>query len=231
MMEKSPMTNPILVFESVSRRFVMMGGDVIALASVNCIINAGDRIAVMGPSGSGKSTLMALMAQLDTPSSGSITWSGFPIGEAVRPKNIGLSFQTPSLIPALTAVENVEVPLLILGDRMDVREKAIKALEYFELEHLADRLPEELSGGQAQRVAMVRALVTSPLLILADEPTGQLDQVTGQSVIAKLIEKSEQTGAALLIATHDHAVAEKMNTIWHMNHGTLEIGTKMKVAL
>ena len=78
---------------------------------------------------------------------------------------------------------------------------------------------------------MVRALMTSPLLILADEPTGQLDQVTGQSVIAKLIEKSEQTGAALLIATHDHAVAKKMNTIWRMNHGTLEIGTKMKVAL
>ena len=223
------MTRSILVFEDVSRRFVLAGGgEVTALASANCTIKAGDRIAVMGPSGSGKSTLMALMAQLDTPSSGSIAWPGFPAKEPLRPKNIGLSFQTPSLIPALTSVENVEVPLLILGGEMQVRKQAIKALEYFELDNLANRLPEELSGGQAQRVALVRALITSPLLILADEPTGQLDQTTGQSVIAKLIQKSEQTGAALLIATHDHSVADKMETIWHMNHGLLEISPTKK---
>ena len=223
------MTRSILVLEDVSRRFVLAGGgDVTALASVYCTIKADDRIAVMGPSGSGKSTLMALMAQLDTPSSGSIAWPGFPAKEPLRPKNIGLSFQTPSLIPALTSVENVEVPLLILGGEMQVRKQAIKALEYFELDHLANRLPEELSGGQAHRVALVRALITSPLLILADEPTGQLDQTTGQSVIAKLIQKSEQTGAALLIATHDHSVADKMETIWHMNHGLLEISPAKK---
>ena len=224
------MANPILVFENVSRRFALAGGDVIALASASCMIKAGDRIAVMGPSGSGKSTLMALMAQLDAPSSGSIAWPGFPDGEAIRPKHIGLSFQTPSLIPALTVVENVEVPLLILGDKAETRARAIKALQYFELDHFAERLPEELSGGQAQRVAMVRALVASPLLILADEPTGQLDQVTGQSVVAKLIKKSEMTGAALLIATHDQAVANEMDIIWQMRHGTLETDSKIKAS-
>ena len=215
------MADPVLIFENVSRKFKIGIDEVTVLANASCQISAGDRIAVMGPSGSGKSTLMALMAQIDTPSSGSISWPNFPPAEPLRPKHIGLSFQTPSLLAALTAVENVEVPLLILDQKSQANERALAMLKLFALEHLADRLPEELSGGQAQRIAMARALVTSPALILADEPTGQLDQETAQSVIRKLIELSNTTGAALLIATHDPAIAAQMNTVWHMRFGVL----------
>ena len=216
------MVDPVLIFENVTRKFLVGDDEVTALANASCTINAGDRIAVMGPSGSGKSTLMALMAQLDAPSSGLISWPKFPPAESARPKYIGLSFQSPSLLPALTALENVEVPLLILEQGGQVREKALAMLQLFELEHLADRLPEEISGGQAQRIAMARALVTSPALILADEPTGQLDQETGQSVIRKLVEISNNTGAALLIATHDPVIATEMNIVWHMRYGDLD---------
>lgn len=222
------MVDPVLIFESVTRKFMVGNDEVTALANASCTINAGDRIAVMGPSGSGKSTLMALMAQLDAPSSGLISWPKFPPAESVRPKYIGLSFQSPSLLPALTALENVEVPLLILELGGQVREKALAMLQLFELEHLADRLPEEISGGQAQRIAMARALVTSPALILADEPTGQLDQETGQTVIRKLVEISNNTGAALLIATHDPAIAAEMNIVWHMRYGDLDTSNAKK---
>ena len=217
------MADPIIVFKNVTRKFMVGVDEVTALANASCVIHAGDHIAVMGPSGSGKSTLMALMAQLDMPSSGSISWPNFPPSESARPKYIGLSFQAPSLIAALTAVENIEVPLLVLERGVGTRGKALEILQLFGLEHLADRLPEELSGGQAQRVAIARALVTSPALILVDEPTGQLDQVTGQSVIRKLVEISTATGAALLIATHDPSIAAEMNTIWYMRYGALDV--------
>ena len=224
------MADPIIVFKNVTRKFMVGVDEVTALANASCVIHAGDRIAVMGPSGSGKSTLMALMAQLDMPSSGSISWPNFPSAESVRPKYIGLSFQSPSLMAALTALENVEVPLLFLEHGGQAREKAFKMLQLFGLEHLADRLPEELSGGQAQRIAMARALVTSPALILADEPTGQLDQETGQSVIRKLVEISNATGAALLIATHDPSIAAEMNTVWHMRYGALDVSNTQRAA-
>ena len=224
------MADPIIVFKNVTRKFMVGADEVTALVNANCVIYAGDRIAVMGPSGSGKSTLMALMAQLDMPSSGAILRPKFPTAEAVRPKYIGLSFQSPSLMAALTAVENIEVPLLVLERGGEARGKAFKMLQLFGLEHLADRLPEELSGGQAQRIAMARALVTSPALILADEPTGQLDQETGQSVIRKLVELSNATGAALLIATHDPSIAAEMNTVWHMRYGALDVSNTKRAA-
>jgi putative ABC transport system ATP-binding protein len=141
--------------------------------------------------------------------------------EDLRPRHIGLAFQTASLIPSLTAIENVEVPLLILDKKDDVRGRAMAVLESLNLGTLADRLPEELSGGQAQRVATARALVTAPRLLLADEPTGQLDQATGQDLIKNLIFASERNGAALVIATHDENVARQMKTIWRMNYGSL----------
>ncbi len=224
------MIDPIVIFENVTRKFMVGDDAVTALENASCTVNAGDSIAVMGPSGSGKSTLMALMAQLDAPSSGSIYWPKFPPAESARPKYIGLSFQSPSLMAALTVVENVEVPLLVLEQGSQVREKALSMLKLFELEHLADRLPEEISGGQAQRIAMARALVTSPALILADEPTGQLDQETGQSVIHKLVEVSNTWGAALIIATHDPVIAAKMNTVWHMRYGALDTSNSIRIA-
>ena len=133
-----------------------------------------------------------------------------------------MAFQTPSLVPALTALENVEVPVLVMNDVRQARRRAAEALEFLDLDHLADRLPEELSGGQAQRVALARALVTAPRLILADEPTGQLDQATGHAVMTKLIEWTNRTDAALVVATHDHAVARLMQDTWHMFYGKID---------
>jgi ABC-type lipoprotein export system ATPase subunit len=206
----------------VTRSFKLRDAAVTAVSGVSCLVKPGDRIAIVGPSGSGKSTLLALMAQLDTPTSGNIGWPGFPPDESLRPRHIGLAFQTPSLIPALTVLENVQVPLLILGDARDARVKAREALESFDLGHLADRLPEELSGGQAQRVALVRAFITQPRLILADEPTGQLDHTTGGQLIHKLAERADATGAALVIATHDQSIARQMNETWHVFYGRLQ---------
>ena len=224
------MTDTLVDLASVSRSFGVRGATISAVANVSCRVKPGDRIAIMGPSGSGKSTVMALMAELDMPTAGTVTWPGFPVGEELRPRHIGIAFQTPSLMPALTALENIEVPLLILDERETARNKALGALEDFELAHLADRLPEELSGGQAQRVATVRAFVTHPRLILADEPTGQLDQATGSRVIHKLIEQAEKTGAALIVATHDHAVARQMRETWHMHYGKLAINHLLRTA-
>ena len=215
------MGRTLVALDNVSRRFSLGGDKIIALIHASCEVKAGDRIAVAGPSGSGKSTLLALMAQLDEPTEGQISWPD--LGEAMkpRPRHIGLAFQAPSLIPSLSVIENVELPLLILGDIQNMRERAMAALDIVGLGNLADRLPEELSGGQAQRIGMARALVTAPELILADEPTGQLDQATGQDLVTALLAHAEKTGAALVIATHDQAVARRMKSIWHANHGEL----------
>ncbi len=224
------MADILVQLSNVTRSFTLPDGEVPAVSGIDCAVRDKDRIAVMGPSGCGKSTLLALMAQLDEPTSGIIAWPKFPAARDLRPRDVGVAFQTASLLPALTAVENVEVPLLILDEVGQARARALAALESFELGHLADRLPDELSGGQAQRVAAVRAFVTNPRLILADEPTGQLDQATGRLVIQKLIEQSEKNGAALIVATHDFAVAKQMNEIWYMNYGKLERNRSLRVA-
>jgi ABC-type lipoprotein export system ATPase subunit len=215
------MDDPVVTLTDVSRHFRVGNANITALDAVSCSIHTGDRIAIMGPSGSGKSTLMALMSGLDAASTGQVSWPGLASKQDLRPGHVGLAFQTASLIPSLTAIENVEVPLLILGERKDVRDRAMAALVALGLAALADRLPEELSGGQAQRVATARALVSKPRLLLADEPTGQLDQTTGQELIKHLIANSERDGTALVIATHDEGVASQMSTIWRMHYGSL----------
>ena len=222
------MAELLMQMSALSRRFALRDGDVIALDDVSCEISRGDRIAIVGPSGSGKSTLLAMIAKLDEPSDGHIAWPGLGNPEDLRPRHIGLAFQTPSLIPALTVAENVEVPLLILDGMDDPRDAALAALDRLQLAHLADRLPEELSGGQAQRIAVARALVTQPDLLLADEPTGQLDQSTGQSLIHLLVEHAERTNTALVIATHDPAIARQMKSVWRMDHGKLEMGRRLR---
>jgi ABC-type lipoprotein export system ATPase subunit len=224
------MSETLAACEGVTRRFDLRGSEVTALEHVSCAVHAGDRIAVTGPSGSGKSTLLALIAQLDAPSAGKISWPGFISEAALRPRHIGLAFQSPSLIPALSTAENVEVPLLILNDAGDKRRKALEALDLVGLSHLADRLPEEISGGQAQRVALARAIVTSPQIIIADEPTGQLDQETGHALMEALITFSEKTGAALIVATHDETVAGQMNDIWRMSYGRLTAAKNKELA-
>jgi putative ABC transport system ATP-binding protein/lipoprotein-releasing system ATP-binding protein len=171
------------------------------------------------------------MAQLDEPTEGQISWPGLGEPMKLRPRHIGLAFQSPSLIPPLSIIENVELPLLILGNIQNMRERAMAALDIVGLGNLAERLPEELSGGQAQRIGIARALVANPELILADEPTGQLDQVTGQDLVAALLAHAEKTGAALVIATHDQAVARRMKSIWHANHGRLNTDQHLSAVL
>ena len=222
------MPESLVNLSGVTRNFETRGGPVAAVSTVSCKVNSCERIAIMGPSGSGKSTLMALMADLDQPTEGVVTWPSLTAGMSLRPGFIGLAFQTPSLIPALTAVENVELPLLVMGKTDSPREKAIAVLDFLDLAHLADRLPEELSGGQAQRIALARAMVSEPRLILADEPTGQLDQATGRSVMQKLLDWALRTNAALVVATHDQALARQMQETWHIFYGKLEIAHTLR---
>lgn len=196
---------------------------VVAVASATCTVMPGDRIALVGPSGSGKSTVLHLLGGLDTLTSGSITWPALGASETLRPTKIGLVFQMPSLLAPLTVVENVELPLLLGQTSVEkARAAALDALERIGLRSIAEKLPEELSGGQAQRVAVARALASQPQLLLADEPTGQLDHPTAQQLFDVLLASLKGTETALVVATHDMAVAERMNTVWHMQHGILE---------
>lgn len=196
---------------------------VVALVSATCAIMPGDRIALVGPSGSGKSTLLHLLGGLDTPTSGILAWPALGARETLRPGKIGFVFQTQSLLAPMTVVENVEIPLLLGQVSAEkARATALDMLERIELESLAEKLPEELSGGQAQRVAIARALTCGPKLILADEPTGQLDHPTAQHLFDVLLAALEGTDTALLVATHDMTVAERMHTLWRMQHGILE---------
>jgi ABC-type lipoprotein export system ATPase subunit len=196
----------------------------VALDSATCKIISGSHIALVGPSGSGKSTLLHLMGGLDTPTAGTISWPGLGKREALRPEKIAFVFQTQSLLDPLTVVENVEMPLL-LGRRSakDARRAALDVLDRIELADIADKLPEELSGGQTQRVAVARALAYRPRLILADEPTGQLDHPTASHLFDVLLASLEGTDTALVVATHDMGVAGRMHDHWRMQHGVLEV--------
>lgn len=195
-----------------------------ALVSATCAINSGDRIALVGPSGSGKSTLLHLFGALDQPTSGRIDWPELGAPEALRPEKVGMIFQMPSLLAPLSVLENLTLPLLMKGTaEQEANMVALDLLELMELETISDKLPQELSGGQAQRVAVARALAIRPKLILADEPTGQLDQVTAARLLDIMFDYLKNSETALVIATHDPAVAERMNQVWHMEHGILEV--------
>lgn len=177
-----------------------------ALKGVDLVVGAGEHLALVGPSGSGKSTLLHAMGGLQPLTSGTVAWPLTGPPNSARDA-VATVFQAPSLIPALTVVENVELPLLIHGQEpATARLDAISALASLGLDFLRDRLPEELSGGQVQRVAAARVLAGAPRLILADEPTGQLDEASGSLVVNALIHAATIHGAALIIATHDERV-------------------------
>jgi len=184
-------------------------------------IHAGETIAIMGPSGCGKTTLLNLIAGLDVPSSGHLEWPALGATDTLRPKRIGVVFQSANLVPALTAVENVELPIL-LANGAESRMRALAALSAFGVETLAWKLPEQLSGGQAERIAVARAIVADPELIVADEPTGQLDQSGAMALVGQLLAWGSRTEAAIVVATHDERVAARMNGIWRMRHGRFE---------
>ncbi|GIJ54145.1 ABC transporter ATP-binding protein [Virgisporangium aurantiacum] len=200
----------------LSRRF----GTLTALHDVTCTVPSDARIAVTGPSGSGKSTLLHLVAGLDRPSGGTVAWPALAAHPRTLPGRVGVVFQAPSLLDVLDVRENVELPLL-LGGR-GVGTAADDALARLGLEHLAERLPHELSVGQAQRVAVARALAAGPQLLIADEPTAALDSATAAQVVDVLIAAADEASAALVVATHDPDVAGRFAERWRMVGGRID---------
>lgn len=215
------MARTLVVAVDLWRSFQRKRGVVMAVQGCSFRIRAEETIAIIGPSGCGKTTLLNLIAGLDVPSSGRVDWSGLGPADRLRPERIGVVFQSANLMPALTAIENVELPIL-LSNGTEAEARAFAALSTFGVETLASKLPEQLSGGQAERIAVARAIVTNPELIVADEPTGQLDQAGAAMLVDRLLTWGQQAGSAIIIATHDERVAAKMNRIWRMRHGKFE---------
>jgi len=219
---------PLIRLEHISRRYQMGAETIHALREVSLEIERGEYVAIMGPSGSGKSTLMNLLGCLDTPSSGQYELNGTSVGEMddnqlaeIRNREIGFVFQTFNLLPRANALRNVELPLIYAGLSHDERKKM--AFDALRQVGLADRIhhkPNELSGGQRQRVAVARALVTNPSIILADEPTGNLDSRTGEEIMA-LFESLSQKGNTMIVVTHEEEVARHARRILRIRDGLI----------
>ena len=215
------MPDVLIDAEGVGRTYLQGGASLAALTSATFRLLRNDRIAIVGKSGSGKSTLLHLMAGLDLPTSGRLAWPALGARDQLLPNKIALVFQSPSLLDPLSVAENVALPLLMGQVNRDIDADVSAALATFDLTGLAGKLPEELSGGQMQRVALARAIAGNPRLILADEPTGQLDQPTGRAVLDALLRHLEGTDTALVISTHDPAVARRMDAVWRLEYGVL----------
>jgi len=212
--------------EGAGRTYGVGAVATVALQPTTCEIDDETRVALVGPSGSGKSTLLHLMAGLDEPTVGEVSWPAIGMRAALRPGPVAVIFQGPSLLPPLTVEENVALPLVLGGSaNHDARRRAHEALELVNLLELRDKLPEEISGGQAQRVAVARALAGEPRLILADEPTGQLDRVSGTAVVDVLLAAAGHARAALVVSTHDPTVANRLPDRWEIQDGRLELPT------
>jgi putative ABC transport system ATP-binding protein len=212
---------------NTTKKYVQKNREITALNDVTLSIKTGDMVAIQGPTGGGKSTLLQLLGGLDRPSSGGIEIDGRDIEKlgdselaAIRAKLIGFVFQNFNLIPTLSAIENVELALVPLGIKKDERKSMSQAaLESVGLGDRADHLPTELSGGQQQRVAIARALVKEPAVLLADEPTGNLDEETRDEIIGLLENLWKEKGITLIIVTHDSAVAKRAKTRLHIKNG------------
>jgi putative ABC transport system ATP-binding protein len=218
--------------QHVSRVFRMPAGPVVAVRDVTLQIREGDHLAIRGPSGCGKSTLLHMLGCVDAPTSGSLLFAGQDISRlsdakrsALRLKQIGFVFQRFFLLPMLTARENIELPLSEAGaGKGERRTRANELLEYVGLSARADHRPSQLSGGEMQRVAIARALANKPQLLLADEPTGELDVATGEQ-IALLLDRVNADGTALVIVTHDPVLAQRARRLLMMRDGSIERDT------
>lgn len=195
---------------------------VVAVHAATCTVRAGMRVALTGRSGSGKSTLLHLLSGLERPTQGVVDWPRWDHSPVGRAGLVGVVFQGASLLPALDVQENVALAPLLCGlDQQEADRRATRALDSLDLADLAGKLPQELSGGQAQRVAVARVLAARPALILADEPTGQLDQEAAAAVVTVLSAAADELGAALVISTHDPEVARRLPLRWTVTDGVL----------
>jgi len=217
---------PVLSMRNICKSYFTGTGELKVLKNVNLIVEKGDFLSILGPSGSGKTTLMNIIGCLDTPTSGEYILSGRNILDmdefelaSVRNREIGFIFQNFCLLPRLTALQNVELPLIYSS--MPFSERKRKAMEILERVWLGDKmnsLPNQLSGGQQQRVAIARAMVTNPSILLADEPTGALDQRTGNQIVS-MFEELNRDGITIVMITHDRNIAVRARRIVHILDG------------
>jgi putative ABC transport system ATP-binding protein len=220
---------PMVEARDLVREYALSGGVVHAVAGINLVVQRGQLVAVRGRSGSGKTTLLSLIGALDRPTSGSVVVDGHPISElpesqlvSFRRRKIGFIFQAFGLLPILSAAENVEVPLRLVGTAPGARESRVA--ELLELVGLGDRMhhrPHELSGGEQQRVAIARALANRPDLLLADEPTGQLDSQTGHAIMTTLRSLVRSEGVTAIVATHDPAMLDVADRVVELRDGRI----------
>ena len=220
---------PLIIINDIGRKYVI-GAEVIhALKSVSLTINKGEFVALMGPSGSGKSTLMNILGCLDTPTKGDYILNGIHVSEMsdnelaeVRNKEIGFVFQTFNLLPRSSSLDNVALPLVYAGvSRHEREDRARLTLEHVGLGNRVDHKPNELSGGQRQRVAVARALINNPSIILADEPTGNLDTKTSVEIMG-LLEDIHAKGNTIILVTHEEDIAQHAHRIVRMRDGLIE---------
>ncbi len=220
---------PLVAIHGVSKYYVRGDQVIPVLVDLDLDVFEGEFVALMGPSGSGKSTLLNLIAGIDKPSAGEIRVGGVDIASLSdsdlalwRSMHVGFIFQFYNLMPVLTAFGNVELPLQLTGlSRAERRERVETALELVGLTDRATHLPNELSGGQQQRVAIARALITDPTLIVADEPTGDLDRVTAQDILGLLARLNDELDKTIIMVTHDPKAAEKARRLIHLEKGVL----------
>ncbi|HBB26289.1 MAG TPA: macrolide ABC transporter ATP-binding protein [Bacteroidetes bacterium] len=226
------MSRPIIEISNLVKRYEMGDEEVYALRDVSLTIGTNEYVAIMGPSGSGKSTLMNMLGCLDTPTSGTYFFNGEDVREMndddlaeIRNREIGFVFQTFNLLPRATALQNVELPLVYSGvSKAERHDRATRALEQVNLADRMSHKPNELSGGQRQRVAIARAIVTSPSIILADEPTGNLDTKTGHDIMA-MFRSLWEAGNTVILVTHEEDVARHARRIIRLRDGRIESDT------
>ncbi|MFN3194829.1 MAG: ABC transporter ATP-binding protein [Chlorobiota bacterium] len=223
------MSDTIIDIKNISKVYEMGSQKVHAIRDISLTIKKNEYVALMGPSGSGKSTLMNILGCLDTPTTGIYNFTGTNVRSLndnqlaeIRNKEIGFVFQTFNLLPRATALKNIELPLVYSGIRKNERtDKAVEALRSVGLDDRMDHKPNELSGGQRQRVAIARALVTSPSIILADEPTGNLDTKTGNDIM-RLFENLWLSGNTIILVTHEEEIALHAKRIIRLRDGLVE---------
>ena len=228
---------PVVDVRDVTRSLPLGDETIHILKGITFEIQPGEWVAITGPSGSGKSTLLGIVSGLDAPSSGSVFLDGMEVSNRseaelakVRNEKVGIVFQSFNLIPTLTALENVEAPLYVSSKRRDARRLASAVLARVGLADRMGHRPHQLSGGQQQRVAIARALVTEPALVVADEPTGNLDAATSSSVLHLFADLRRDLGLTLLVVTHDPDVAARADRVVNLVDGRIESDTRMEVA-